>query len=208
MILHDVSLVCVSSVLHTKSVKSLLHCSSNITFNCIKFISDKIPDNFTDTIEFTKINPISSKDEYSKFILYELYKYITTDFCLIVQHDGFITNPTKWDSKFLEYDYIGAPWQIRDCYINQSGEQCRVGNGGFSLRSKKLLEMPSKLNAPFDIGEWRNEDLNFCIFNKDLYIKEGIKFAPIDVAKYFSHEMYTPELNNIIPFGVHGRTLQ
>ena len=38
-----------------------------------------------------------------------------------------------WRPEFLDYDYIGAVWpHVLDKY--------NVGNGGFSLRSKALLE--------------------------------------------------------------------
>ena len=54
---------------------------------------------------------------------------------LIIQHDGFILNHKAWDNEFLNYDYIGAPvyWM--------GNKLIEVGNGGFSLRSKKLLKI-------------------------------------------------------------------
>lgn len=204
MVLSNVTLISVTGLHYKKTVESLLHCSSNIEFQNTKLLSDIKPNNCNNSIEYIKIHSLKSSDEYSQFILYELYKYIDTEFCLIVQHDGYITNPEKWNPTFLNYDYIGAPWTIRNDLINQFGEQCRVGNGGFSLRSKRLLTLPSKLNVTFDIGEWKNEDLNFCVVNKHIYESRGMKFAPIDVAKYFSHEIFTPEIANITPFGRHG----
>ena len=36
----------------------------------------------------------------------ELNNYIDTDFVLIVQHDGFIINPSSWNDDFLK---IGWP---------------------------------------------------------------------------------------------------
>ena len=58
-------------------------------------------------------------------------RYINTKFCLVTQWDGWVINSQKWNSEFLNYDYIGAIWP--DYSSNQ------IGNGGFSLRSKKLL---------------------------------------------------------------------
>jgi len=62
--------------------------------------------------------------------------------CLLVQPDGFVINPDKWDNQFFEYDYIGAPWeQVPHSYLDPWGKPHRVGNGGFSFRSKKLLDV-------------------------------------------------------------------
>ena len=56
--------------------------------------------------------------------------------------------------RFFDYDYIGAPWPNN--FVN------RVGNGGFSLRSKKFLELTAKI--PYNkIGhkEFDAEDFSF-----------------------------------------------
>lgn len=207
MKLHDITLICVTGIKHQQSVNSLLRCLNLVEFDCIKFLSDIKSDIFDDRIEFVKINKLASLDDYSKFILYELYKYFNTKHCLIVQHDGYIVNPESWRKEFLDYDYIGAPWRINKCYVNKFGEMCRVGNGGFSLRSKKLLELPSKLKISFNIGEYNHEDLNFCMVNKHVYEKYGMRIAPFDIAKYFSHEFYLPEFIGINPFGIHHQPL-
>ena len=75
-----------------------------------------------------QIKHIGSIKAYSKFIVEESSNYFKTEHALIIQHDGFVLNAGAWTDDFLKYDYIGAPWPNR-----------RVGNGGFSLRSKKLM---------------------------------------------------------------------
>jgi hypothetical protein len=42
-----------------------------------------------------------------------------------------------------------------------------------------------------------------CKTHHDLLVKNGVKFAGIDAAKYFSHELLTPEIVGIKPFGFH-----
>ena len=42
------------------------------------------------------------------------------------------SNPAAWDAAFLDCDYLGAKW-----FWHNDG--MRVGNGGFSLRSRRLL---------------------------------------------------------------------
>ena len=39
---------------------------------------------------------------------------------------------------------------VKDSYIDPFGNQHQVGNGGFSLRSKKLLEVPTKVEVPWE----------------------------------------------------------
>ena len=48
-----------------------------------------------------------------------------------------------------------------------------------------------------------NEDTQICVWNRDIFLNEGIKYADFDVAKYFSHEEYLPEYENIEPFCFH-----
>ena len=62
-----------------------------------------------------------------------------------------------WDPKFLNYDYIGALWPHY--------KENQVGNGGFSLRSKKLLESSRKL-----IEE--NPDYNLPLIEDDYICRE------------------------------------
>ena len=142
-------------------------------------------------------------------MVYKLSEYIHTDFALIIQSDGYVINPDSWRDEFLEYDYIGAPFKLptdnfsyRDIY----GKIFRVGNGGFSLRSKKLIELANKLNL-----EWKpfhgfyNEDGFICAMNRHIYEENGCKFAPLHVAKYFSHESDIPENQGLSTFGFHGK---
>ena len=162
-----------------------------------------------------QVRPLTNIDEYNYYILYHLHKHINTDYVLLVQDHAFIINPDAWRDDFFDYDYIGAPWPWRErAYITPYGEHQRVGNGGFSLRSKKLLEVPLKQWIPFKVAEMSdfyqmfggnntNEDGNITVHNKHLYEKRGCKIAPIEVAKYFSYESPVPKNSGIIPFGFH-----
>lgn len=50
--------------------------------------------------------------EYNLFVLYQLMYYIDTDYCLIVQNDGWVLNGQNWQDAYWEYDYIGAPLSL------------------------------------------------------------------------------------------------
>ena len=143
LLLPDVTLIAVSSVELDETLLALSISSNEIEFGEIQFLTSESIAPTNPKIKAVLIPKLDFLG-YSKFILQDLYRYVQTSHCLVIQADGFVLNPDRWQPKFLEYDYIGAPWpekltlhptqQILDMKQNQ------VGNGGFSLRSKKLLE--------------------------------------------------------------------
>lgn len=139
-------------------------------------------------------------------------RYIVDDFCLNVQHDSTIIDASKWDQRYLDYDYTGAPWPMN---IIQASDMVAgriekipnvVGNGGFSLRTRKFVEESAKLG-----WQHKNEDLNACVFSYDAMKNAGINFAPPELAAKFSVEHPTPYKNfdrrmlfSYGSFGFHG----
>ena len=206
-----------------ETIKALHTCKNGANFGEVKLVTtpnyvNKYKDECAvdGILVHEQIKPLTNIDEYNYYILYHLHKHITTEFCLLIQDHAFIINPDAWREEFFSYDYIGAPWPIRDrAYITPYGEHQRVGNGGFSFRSKKLLEVPRVQWIPFRVadvakdfykmfgGNNTNEDGNICVHNKHLYEMHGCKIAPVEVAKYFSYESPVPENQGIIPFGFH-----
>lgn len=209
--LKNVTLVTVDGVDPERSVKTLNYCCRGINFNTVKLISFREPENLTKNIKFVKINQLSNAG-YNRFIAKDLATLIDTDFCMIVQLDGFVLNPNLWTDNFLKYDYIGAPWSAinidniltREYRKNPVGHPW-VGNGGFSIRSLRLLKEASKF-------EWlgKPEDNFFCVGLRDHMEKIGFIYAPVDLGYKFSLE--TPMANEtpILPadfsdhFGFHG----
>lgn len=144
----------------------------------------------------TPIRSLPTRAEYSKFCMKELYNYIETDYVLIIQHDGYVVDWTGWDDINFQYDYIGAPWWYSD--------GMNVGNGGFSLRSRKLLKA---LAEDETISKYEPEDHHICrTYRRKLEKEHGIVFAPEDVARKFSIEGWPGR--KAIPhkgqFGFHG----
>ena len=94
-----------------------------------------------------------------------------------------------------EYDYIGAPWSEGATPPDQ-----RVGNGGFSIRSRRLLE--ALRDPELDYDPTRGEDQLIChTLRPVLEARHGIRFAPLDIAQRFSFERDGP----VHPtFGFHG----
>jgi hypothetical protein len=190
------------------------HCISEFKFNDIVVLF-KVND-----IDFSKFKKIgcrivkddldSSYESYNFFMVNRLADHIKTDYVLTVQNDGFIINPSAWSDNNYNYDYIGAPW-----YNPVGKDDLRVGNGGFSLRSKKLIEACKEISKHLDSKLIGNEDMFICQYSKEVLENTyGIKFAPVKLAAKFSVEWHTcPEQNHIIPddfetfdtFGFHGR---
>ena len=203
--LKEVTLCCISSVDIDKHIKALQYSSRGIKYGKTIFISDiEIKEEGIQWIPHPKMN----YDDWNVFILNRLHLCINTEFVLLIQADGFVLNPDKWDESFLDYDYIGAPWPDQHDDTRVTGD-VRVGNGGFSLRSKRLLESASEINSPDrhrELEKW-NEDWYYCVQKRKLFEESGIKFAPLEVAKYFAHELPCEEIQGIVPFGFHGRHL-
>ena len=212
--LKDVTLLAISSVNIEHTQDALMISSYEIDFGSIKLLSPARPKNIFKSIEYIKIPNIDLKG-YSNLILNELYKYFDTSHCLIIQSDAFIINPEIWSNEFLNYDYIGAPWTENikpNNNISLDLKRNRVGNGGFSLRSKKLHNLTK--NYKYDDLKFPvlQEDVIICYYLFDELEKNGIRFAPIDLAAKFSMEH--PETNKKFGiddknvFGFHGKHLQ
>lgn len=204
--LPEVTLALISSIQINDAIKMLQKSNEKIEFATIKFISHEKPDNLPNNIQFNKCEEIKDTHKYSQIVFKYLTNYIDTYFCLLIQPDSCIIHPELWNNNWLKYDYIGAPWAIRDdAYIcHDTGEHVRVGNGGFSLRSKKIMNAPLIYNLPLLSEQgYDNEDGNICVYHRVQMKKIGIKFAPVDVAAKFSFENPVPENGGIIPFGYH-----
>lgn len=188
--LEKVSLICIDCYSYGAAVSAIQKSIEQIQFERVIFLTD-IPLEI-DGIEIVQINTISSKREYSEFCIKKLSNYITTEFFMLIQADGYVINGEVWDDKYLDYDYIGASW------IFDSDRQ--VGNGGASLRSKRLHEI---LSEDITIDVLHPEDHSICIVYK-FYLEEkyGIKFAPVELADKFSYECKEP---NQSTFAFHGK---
>ena len=204
--LPNVTLVAMATRNVEETLQALIYSCQGVEFGKVKLLSHYTPYGLDESIEFCRIDKIKDIDEWSYKIVYELNGYIDTDYALLVHADGFVVNPSAWRPEFLDYDYIGAPWPLpKDdfSYRDIHGSIVRVGNS-VSLRSKRLLALPSQLPMPWEADHgFFNEDGFVCVKNKHIFEAHGMRFAPLEVAKYFSHEAMIPEIRNIKPFAFH-----
>lgn len=187
--LSKVTLVAIDCYNYGEAIASLQKSMQQCKFAAVKFLTDIEIE--VDDVEVIQIPTISSKEEYSDFVIKKLDKYFDTDFVLVTQHDGWVIDGDIWDDNFYSYDYIGAPWIYTD------GKN--VGNGGFSLRSKKLQNILSK---DWEIKITSPEDEIIArLYRNYLEYTYQIKFAPEELAHKFSYELNQPKQKT---FGFHG----
>ena len=202
----DVTIAAVAGTKAIETLKAIKYSMKKLEFErAILITPEDIQD---DQVEIIKCEPLNY-EQYNHFVVYRLYDYINTTHCLLVQNDGYVVNPEQWKSEWMQYDYIGALWPLPHdtfSFRDPKGNIQRMGNGGFTLRSKKLLETAKELNL-----EWKqyygfyHEDGFICCHNREQYESVGCKFAPINIAAQFSHESNVEENLKYIPFGFHGR---
>ena len=188
--LPDVTLVAVSSVAIPATVRALRISQRGLRFGASLLLSDRAPTENIGTVDWRRIEPIRSREEYSGFMLTQLHAHIETSHALCVQWDGYVLDPQRWDSGFLDYDYIGAPWpHFPDGY--------RVGNGGFSLRSRRLLAACAEMGLTGDL-----EDVAICRTHRaQLEKRFGLVFAPEEIALRFA---WASTASRGDEFGFHG----
>ena len=134
---------------------------------------------------------------------------------LTIHNDGFAVNKEAWTNDFLNFDYIGACW----------GDGF-VGNGGFTLRSRKLYDALLDMDVAFDsqsYTDYMDNDFYYVITNGKKFIPEDniickihkktledkydIRFAPPALADRFciEHNLSSPWLGKSLGFhGKHG----
>ncbi len=174
------------------AAKSLLHSMAGIDFaRVLLFTRGWAPSQPLPGVEVVEIDTLRCGADYSHFVLRRLPGYIRTSHVLVTQWDGFVVDPGAWSHAFLAHDYVGAVWPDQPAARS-------VGNGGFSLRSRRFMA------AGLDprITDEHPEDLVLCRTWRDHIEREhGVSFAPPALARRFAFENEAPQGPT---FGFHG----
>lgn len=189
--LPQVTLICVDTRSPALAMEAMQRCRRQARFADALLFTD--PALVGDAPEGIRLVPaaVDSVPAYSDFMLRRLAPHVHSSHLLVVQWDGFIVDASRWDSAFLDYDYIGALWK------RQPPERA-VGNGGFSLRSARLLH--ALLDPALQLHH--PEDVAICRTNRErLESVHGIRIAPPEVAQRFAYERIGV---GEPAFGVHG----
>lgn len=155
------------------------------------------------------------RQDYERQIVEDLPKWFETEFCLFQEWDSAVMNPSAWEHQWISisvhehgprYDFIGAPWPYsfqEPGYPPCIEENC-VGNGGFSLRSRRFCQATGELyrnlgmpKAALHLSDaWISRTIR-----PQLVVNYGMQFAPESEALRFSCEnrFYNGQ------FGLHGK---
>lgn len=215
--LPNVTLAAMTSVNLYETIHAMEYSMRGIDFGDVVLITHRRPLTLPKGIRYSHTSKLDDIDKFNYKMVYELGEHIHTDFALIVHADGFVVHPESWRAEFLDYDYIGSPWPLPEndyAYRDSRGEIVRVGNS-VSIRSKRLLDFPGQANLAWEKmaeDDNYNEDTFLCCKYKNVIEEAGMRFAPIEVAKYFGHEHMIPEIVDVeAPFLFHkwrGRNAQ
>ena len=189
-VLSQVTLCAATSVNLEATLHAVEHCLSQMEFAACKIFTDSTVRPRNPAIEIVPIGRLRSAADYSLFTLRHIAEHVKTSHCLVVQWDGHILDASRWRNEFLNFDYIGASWP-------QFSDGRDVGNGGFSLRSRRLMEACK--NEGF--VALHPEDLAIARTNRAWLEARGMCFAPRSVADMFSAER-SGDLET--SFGYHG----
>jgi tetratricopeptide (TPR) repeat protein len=189
-------LCCVDTANRELALRALRCSIAGIRFARTLFLTDRACE--APGIDVRVIAPLESREAYSSFILKRLVDHVETAHVLLIQWDGYVINASAWRDEFLECDYIGAKWFWHGKTGEPGSAAMRVGNGGFSLRSRRLLvalqDPRVRLEGP--------EDETICrVFRPMLERERGIVFAAEALADAFAFEVDYPIGK---PFGFHG----
>jgi len=206
--LESVTLLCVDCVNPAAAAKAMAYSLRGLDFGAAILLTDgQAP--AVSGVARVRIPKLESVDAYNRFMLDEAHKYVPTAHCLSVQADGFLLHADRWIDEFLDYDYVGAPWPPNHTWAAPHF----VGNSGFCLRSKRLMEATAGvLDTPTCQGfldKWQRpiDDIATCTVARPWLENLGMRFAPVDVAWRFARELPLPErawgLTDCL--GFHGR---
>jgi Flp pilus assembly protein TadD len=191
--LADVTLLCADTANHALALRALDRSRAGIRFGRVVLLTDAVPANVgvPAGIDVAPIAPLRSREDYSTLVLKGLLEHVATSHVLVVQWDGYVVDPAAWDPAFLDTDFIGAKWfWFRDGMT--------IGNGGFSLRSRRLLDA---LQDP-RIVLHDAEDLTIGrTYRRLLEDEHAVRFATEAQADRFAYEAAYPIGT---PFGFHG----
>jgi tetratricopeptide (TPR) repeat protein len=191
--LAQVTLICADTANHALALRALERSRERVRFARVLLLTDAVPGGIAvpDGVEVRRIAPLQSRDDYSRLMLKGLRAHVETSHALVVQWDGYVLNPDAWDPALLETDYVGAKWfWYRDGHT--------VGNGGFSLRSRRLLD--ALADPRVELVE--AEDITIGRACRDLLERDhGVRFATEAQADRFAFEAAYPIG---MPFGFHG----
>ena len=172
--LPDVTIVVIDCVAHELTELALRDTLARIDPGDVIVFSDKKILGFDNILcQHNSVN------EAFETLWYRVPSQLKTSHYLHIEWDGWVIDETLWDSRWLERDYVGAPWPWHN-------ETYRVGNGGFSLRSSILARFLARNRTVLPL--LAPEDDTLCRTYRPQLEREGFEWATLQEAERFSLE--------------------
>lgn len=182
--LPDVTLVLIETREHELARLALEDCERSARFGDVLVLTDRPAEFLRADRRVVAVPDWPSKVGWSRCFWYEVALHVRTSHALGIQWDSWVVDPDVWRGEFLEYDYIGAPWWYKD--------GLNVGNGGFSLRSTRLLRYVRKHRDRFPCTTDLDDDL-YCRKYRPTLQEAGFLWAPERLAQDFAFECVRPD---------------
>jgi hypothetical protein len=189
--LPDVTLVMIETRQFELARMAIEDCLKHADFGDILTFTNK-PGEFS-AGRFVQVPDWPEKIGWSRCNWQEVAPHVQTSFALGIQWDSWIVDPTMWRDEFLAYDYIGAPWWYKD--------GLNVGNGGFCIRSTRLMRFLRKHRDLFPCTTNLDDDL-LCRKYRTALEDKGFTWAPEKLAWDFAFETIRPKPDSR-HFGFH-----
>ena len=197
--LPDVTLVVPTTRAHELTRITVTDLVSKVEFGEVLIYTDS-PDRLAvPGARYVQVADWPNKRESGAFYYTKAALGIGTSHALLMEWDAGACDPAMWRDEFLQYDYIGAPWGTGMC---RSWPGFMVGNGGFALVTKRLVEFCDANRFPI------STDMHISCNYRAQCEAAGFKWAPETVARDFAYEGWTargPIIPTVRPasFGYH-----
>jgi hypothetical protein len=190
--LKNTTLLFVETRAHEITTRVLKDCIKKVNFGRVLVYTDK-PDLIdVPGVDFLPCIDFPNKKDAGRFYYSSAMANVETDFALLLEWDGGIFKAENWRPEFLNYDYVGAPWVVR------AGDTFDVGNGGFTLMSKRLGHFLCENTHRYPVAT----DWDVCRTQRQhLETEHGFKWPNRQLAGLFSWELAPRDHNH---FGYHG----
>ena len=124
-------------------------------------------------------------------LLYEIGKYIDSEFVIFNTWDSFMINSDAWDDIFLKYDYINSITSNKknNIFTDHLDYSSYNYNGNFHLRSKKLIDFIreySDILSPRDSLNWKSPENYISSYRPFLEDYGNFRFSTPSVSKKWS----------------------
>ncbi len=192
--LPDVTLVLIETREHKLAALALEDCESRVDFGDVVVFTDRPAYFGGRNRRIVEVPDWPDKLGWSRCFWYEVPKHLHTSHTLGIQWDSWVVEPEAWRDENLETDYIGAPWPFYKDGLS-------VGNGGFSLRSTRLLRYIRAHRNQFPCTTDIDDNL-YCRKYRPTLEDAGFRWATEPMAYKFAFECDRPD-PTMPSFGFH-----